>query len=125
MSDTFTLGKDCTLTIGGSEVTNAKTVTIDVETALADATTRAAGGFKVEIPTLKTLKISFEMAYVAGDAVFAAIKAAFDAGTKVAVVTADYSADFYVAKLSRKEPLEEIVTYDVELSYAGAAGSGS
>ena len=89
----FVLGMDCELLVGSTVVDVAKSVTIDAETATADVTTRGNGGFKVEVPTLKTVKMSFELVYDAVNAAFAAIKAAYDAGTPLAMTAGDYSGN--------------------------------
>ena len=140
MSDNFTLGMDCklyrcaTLLDGDTntpalatwiELDNAKDVTVNLETGEADITTRANNGWRATAATLKDGSIEFEMLWKPADAGFAALQAAWAAGSEIAIAALDGADDadgseglasnFTVTNFSRNEPLEEAVTVNVTL----------
>ena len=115
-----------------SELTNAKDVTLNLETGEADVTTRGNGGWKAAAATLKSATIEFEMIWDTEDVGFTAIKDAYFNNTilGVAVMDGDIAgdgqgllADCMVTNFSRKEPLEEAMTVSVTLkpTYGGTA----
>lgn len=60
-----------------AEISNVKDVTLFVaESGEADVTTRASGGWRETVPTLRELSVDFEMEGKSGDAAFDAIRAA-------------------------------------------------
>jgi len=140
MSENFTLGMDCklyrcaTLLDGDTntpdlatwiELDNAKDVTVNLETGEADITTRANNGWRATAATLKDGSIEFEMLWKPADAGFAALQAAWAAGSEIAIAALDGADDadgseglasnFTVTNFSRSEPLEEAVTVSVTL----------
>lgn len=59
------------------ELKNVRNVTLNLETAEADVTTRANNGWRATMPTLKDASVEWEMIYDTTDAGFQAIQAAF------------------------------------------------
>lgn len=109
-------------------IENVKDVTLSLEKALADVTTRAAVGFRQEIGTLKEVEVTFQMVWDGTDDDFTAIKDAFFDGTQIhfAVMDGDVAtsgkqglqAFFIVSAFTRNEPLEDAITVDVTLRLA-------
>lgn len=71
------------------EMTNVKNVTVPLEKAEADVTTRAAEGWRQLVGTLKTASIDFQMVYDQEDADFGVIQAAFFANSIIEFWIAD------------------------------------
>lgn len=105
-----------------------KDVTLTLETDEADTTTRANNGWKASEPTLKSASISFEQLWRENDTVFGILKDAFfnKSVISVAALTGAIDeagseglvADMKVTKFTRKEPLNEAVSVDVEIKPA-------
>jgi hypothetical protein len=53
------LGLEAVLTINGAEITNVKDLTVSLEKAEADASTRANNGWRATVGTLKDASIEF------------------------------------------------------------------
>ena len=109
-----------------SEVTNVRNVSLSLETAEADVTTRSNNGWRATTPTLKDASVEFEMIYDTDDTVgFAKVQAAFLNDTDLWVKVLDGGAndtagDGLVAKcrvtnFSINQSLEEAVTASVSL----------
>lgn len=128
----YKLGLDCKLFynvvgIGGGgtweELSNAKDVTLGVETGEADATTRGNNGWKATVATLKDASIEFEMVWNTDDAGFQAIKDAWLNKTPIGIAALDGAlnsgeglvADMMVMNFSRSEPLEGVATVSITL----------
>lgn len=60
-----------------TELTNVRNVSLSLETAEADVTTRANNGWRATVPTLKDASIEWEMIYDTEDQGFQDIQAAF------------------------------------------------
>ncbi len=113
--------------IGGAgawtEMGNVKDVTLNLETGEADVTTRANGGWKATVGTLKEGSVEFEMVWDTADPGFAAIKDAYFSNGKIGLAVMDglieqagsqgLQADFSITNFSRKEALEEAITVSV------------
>lgn len=114
------------------EMTNARNVTLSLETAEADVTTRANNGWRATTPTLKDASIEFEMIYDTADSGFTEVQSAFlgdtdlwvkvlDGTTRDSGGTGDHTTgDGLVAKcrvtnFSINQALEEAVTVSVSL----------
>lgn len=109
------------------EITNVKDVTLNVEAASADATTRAsaAQGFREKLAGLKDGSVDFEMNWKLGDAAFAAIKDAWlnKDTIAIAVMSGDIAdsgeeglvSNFTVSNFSRNEPLDDVMTVSVTI----------
>lgn len=118
-----------------TEITNVKDLTLALERAEADVTTRANGGWRAFLAALREGNIEFEMVWDTADAGFTVIKDAFlAAGTTtidMAVMDGDIGvagaeglrAHMTVLNMSRAEPLEEAIMASVTLkvAYASAA----
>ena len=124
------------------EIANVKDVTLSLEKGEADVTTRANGGWRATVGTLKDASIEFQMVWDTGDAGFAAIQQAFFNNTpiEVAVMSGPITdvaseglqATCDVLNFTRNEALEEALMVDVTLkpTYSATApqwinGSGS
>jgi hypothetical protein len=119
----------CEAGIGGTpdwtELTNVKDVTLNVETADADVTTRTNNGWKATAATLKEASIEFEMVWDTADEGFTAVQTAFFDRTAIGIAVMDGDvatagsqglwADCMVASFSRSEPLGEAMTVSVTL----------
>ena len=138
---TVRLGLDARLYYGieGSgattEVTNVKDLTLNLEKAEADVTTRANQGWRANVGTLKDASIEFQMVWDTADAAFAAIRDAFlnDTPLDFKILSGPDSdpdaqgllATCEVFSFNRNEALEEAITVDVTIkpTYAAAPPS--
>ena len=118
------LGLDCKLfrgtagTTAATEMKNVKNVTLNLEKAEADITTRAASGWRVYAGTLKEASIEFEMLYDTEDADFTAILNAFLEGTALSMFVSDGSGngldcDVVITNCGQDQQLEEGVNVNV------------
>jgi predicted secreted protein len=111
-----------------TEIKNVKDLTLTIEKGEADVTTRAAGGWRQTVATLKEATVEFEMVWDPGDAGCQAIKDAFFNGTAIELAIMDgplppasgktsqgLRALFAVTKFGRNEPLEEALTVPISL----------
>lgn len=106
-----------------SEIDSVKDVTLSLETGEADVTTRAAGGWRESIATLRDASLEFEMVYDSAGTHFAAIKTAFTAGTNIEFLVLDgdnatsgsqgLRAEMSIMSFSRNEALEEALSVSV------------
>lgn len=111
---------------GYTELSNAKDVTLSLDHAEADLTTRANGGWRASEPTLKEGTIEFEMQWDTADAGFTIIKNAWFNKTLVGVGVFDGAtsgsqgllANCKVINFGRNEPLEEGMSVPVTLKPA-------
>ena len=128
---TFILGKDAKIYQGAAaaalsaltEMSNVKDVTLNLEAGDTDITTRANSGWRATAPTLRECSCEFEMVWNPADTGFAAIKAAFLAGTAIELAVLDQAREttgaqgpkgsFAITSFSRKEALEEAITVSV------------
>lgn len=111
-----------------------KSVTINAEVGDADVTDRSVGAWKAFLPTLKDVAVDVSMNYDTTDAGFAALKAAFLAGTILNMAFMDgpvattgsqgLRAPMFISKFPRSEDLENYMTIDMtfKLAYYPAAG---
>ena len=116
-----------------TELTNVKDVTLNLEKAEADVTTRANNGWRATVGTLKDASIEFQMVWDTSDTGFTAIREAFFSNTPLSFrvrsgPTADTTAEGLeatcaVLSFTRNEPLEEAITVDVTIkpTYAATA----
>tara|TARA_R100000008_G_scaffold62445_1_gene39707 strand:+ start:2362 stop:2763 length:402 start_codon:yes stop_codon:yes gene_type:complete len=105
------------------EIENVKDVTLNLEGATADVTTRGGNGWRQSVKTLKDGNVSWQMVYDTADADFTAIKDAFlnnddikleilD-GDRTTTGTQGLQADFSITGFNINESLEEAMTVDV------------
>ena len=108
-----------------TEVTNVKDLTLNLEKGEADVTTRANGGWRATVGTLKDASIEFQMVWDTVDAGFDAIRQAFFNNTPIefAVMDGDITdpdseglrATFDIFNFTRNEALEEAIMVDVSI----------
>ncbi len=101
--------------------TNIKDLTVNLETALADASTRSSD-YRMQVSTLKELSIDFQMVYDGGSDV-TAFEDAFYTGEFVELAFLDglltvsgskgIRAMFQVSKFSNSQALEDVGLVDV------------
>ena len=112
--------------VGGStwtELTIVKDVSLNLEKAEADVTTRASGGWRQTVTTLKEATIEFEMIWDPADAGFEAIRDAWKGGSLIGLAVVDgvietvgtqgLTADCEIISFNKNEPLEEVATVNV------------
>jgi len=109
-------------------IDTAKEVTLNLESAEADATTRGGGGWRETVASLKDATLEFEMVYDSADTEFGIIKTAFmnDPSDKLGFKVMDgegtgsqgFHGEFYITGFSRNEPLEEVLTVSVSAKVA-------
>ena len=111
------------------EVSNVRDLTVGLDAAKADVTTRANAGWKASAPTLRSCKLDFEMLWKPGDTAFDALLAAFLAGGVVHLAALDNTnatvgaqgpkADFCITGFAREEKLEDAIKVKVTAEPAG------
>lgn len=107
------------------EIKNVKDVTLNLEKGEADVTTRANGGWRATVGTLKEASIEFQMVWDTDDANFTAIQQAFFGNTAIELAVMDGAmtdadseglrASFEVFNFTRNEALEEAIMVDVSV----------
>lgn len=108
---------------------NVKDLTLNLEKAEADITTRGNNGWRQKIGTLKDGGVEFQMNYDPDDAFFGLIQAAWSSGNEIAIAVMDGAiapasgvtsqglvSNFVVLNFSRNEALEEGMTVDVTIA---------
>ncbi len=108
-----------------TEITNVKDVTLGMEAAEADVTTRANSGWRGTAAALRTATVEFDVVWKTSDASFDAIRSAFLASTllEFGIMDGDRAVSgvqglvgsFAVTAFNRNEPLEEAITASVTL----------
>jgi len=108
-----------------AEIKNVKDVTLSLEKGEADVTTRANGGWRATVGTLKEASIEFQMVWDTGDANFTAFQQAFFNNTPLELAVMDGAmtdptaqglrALFEVFNFTRNEALEEAILVDVSV----------
>ena len=144
----YVLGKDCKVYYGAAdtalasltELTVVRSVSLSGETGEADVTTRAAAGWRLLAPTLRSLSADIEVLFKPGDAGYEYLRGAWVAGTAIALAILTGAKDaatsegprgnWGIFNFSRTEELEEgvVVSFTAKLTeYAEwvDAGSGS
>lgn len=106
-----------------TEMSNIKDVTLNLETAEADVTTRANNGWRATAATLKNGSVEFEMIWDPADTGFTQIQTAWANSEEIGLAFMDGPIDttgsqglvsnFTVVNFSREEPLEEAVRVKV------------
>ena len=117
----------CAAGIGGTPVWTELAIVRDVKLnqskGEADVTTRASGGWKQTVGTLKDAGIEFEVVWDTANAGFQAVMDAYFDDTLIGLAVTDgpidesgtqvFRADCAVLKFDRNEPLENAVTVSV------------
>lgn len=114
-------------------VGNVKDLTLSLEKSEADVTTRANGGFRATVGTLKDATVEFQMVADSSDTDFTAIQTAFFANTSIEFAILDglvattgsqgLRATMDILKFSRSEELENAVMFDVSIKPTYAANA--
>lgn len=103
---------------GTTEVKNVKDLTLSLESGEADVTTRATGGWRASVATLKEASLEFGILYDTEDADYKAFADAYFDNTPLALFVSDgnekgLDADWTISSFSIEQPLEEALTVSV------------
>ena len=113
----YKLGLDCVLTVGGSQIKDAKDVTLNIERGDADVTTRNSNGWRAHLGTLKDASIEFNI-LTGGDS-FSGLLSMFTGRTAASVAVSggnlSFSASMVVTNFGVSQPLEDGVGVAVTL----------
>jgi hypothetical protein len=123
------LGLDAVLTIDGAEIKNCKDLTVSLEKAEADASTRDNNGWRATVGTLKDASIEFTVLNKSGDTAFAMLQGLFMSGAPCDVGITDAGAALTltceVMQFNVNQNLEEVIAADVTLKPTqSATGAG-
>lgn len=107
------------------EMAGVKDVTLKIDAAEADVTTRGNGGWKASAAVLKEASIELEMPYNPADASYLAMQKSFLVGATIPVAILDGArttngsqglwADCAVMNIERGEPVGDITTCKITL----------
>ena len=127
------VGLECVLSRGASgaeigtltAVTNVKDLSLSMEKGEADTSTRAAGGWRTTLGTLKSATLEFGMNFDVADADVDAFQQAFFNNTILAMAVLDATscegllADWTITGFSVEQPLEDtqVVTITAKPAY--------
>lgn len=115
----YILGRECTLSISGFELTLAKEVTVELSTAEADVTCRASEGVKRIVQAHRELTVSGTAVYSPDDPAIYELFAAHAAGRPVLATISDpsftYTGAWTVKGLPQQQALEEAAGIDFTL----------
>ncbi len=119
MSAEVVLGLDAVLTIDGAEIKNVKDLTVNLEKAEADASTRANNGWRATVGTLKDASIEFTVLNKIGDSAFGMLQGLWSSGTPCDVGISDAGGSLVltceVMNINVNQNLEEVISADVTL----------
>ena len=119
MSAEVKLGLDAVLTIDGAEIKNVKDLTVNLEKAEADASTRANNGWRATVGTLKDASIEFTVLNKNGDTAFGMLQGLWSSGTPCDVGISDAGGSLTltceVMNFNVNQNLEEVVSSVVAL----------
>lgn len=123
------LGLEATLKIDDAEITNCKDLTVSLEKAEADASTRGNNGWRATVGTLKDASIEFTVLNKTGDTAFTTLQGLFMSGEPCDVEISDAGGTLTltceVMTFNVNQNLEEVVSADVTLKPTQAAtGAG-
>lgn len=108
-----------------TEMTNVRDVTLNLEKATANITTRGASGWRINKATLKDASIEWQMLFDPTDADYTFLSGAFHDDTEIYIGMGDddatsapniLSMKCEIGNFSQAEPLEEGVTVDVSVA---------
>jgi hypothetical protein len=124
------IGLTAALYVGGTEATNVRDLTLNIEVSTAEASRRGST-VRQFVGTLKGYSIEFDYLAIAGDTMLTTLTNAFNNGTSLSVAAEDSGASygsgiglrglFIVTGFNRNEPLEEGITYSVVMVPAYSA----
>ena len=128
MSAEVILGLDAILTIDGAEIRNVKDLTVNLEKAEADASTRANNGWRATVGTLKDASIEFTVLNKIGDTSFGMLQGLWSSGTPCDVGISDAGGSLVltceVMNFNVNQNLEEVVSADVTLKPTQSTSGG-
>ena len=111
-----------------NEVDNVRDLTLNLEKADADATTRGNNGWRASLAGIKDGSVDFEMVWDTADAGFDAIHDSFFNNEKIGLSILDgviatgtgLQGDFAILNMTRNEPLEDVLSCSVsaKLTYS-------
>ena len=121
----YKLGLDCVLTIGGTQIKDAKDVTLNIERGDADVTTRNANGWRAHLGTLKDASIEFDI--LTGGADGTKLASLFNSGETVDLEISggnvSFTAKVVVTNFAGSQPLEDAESVSVTLRPAPVTSS--
>ncbi|XZE56650.1 hypothetical protein SH139x_002773 [Planctomycetaceae bacterium SH139] len=113
------LGLDAVLTIDGTVIGNCKDLTVTLEKAEADASTRDNNGWRATVGTLKDASIEFQVVNKDNDPTFANLQTLYMSGDPVDVSISDVGATLTltceVMQFNVTQNLEDVIMADVTL----------
>ncbi len=128
MSAEVVLGLDAVLTIDGAEIKNVKDLTVNLEKAEADASTRANNGWRATVGTLMDASIEFTVLNKNGDTSFGMLQGLWSSGTPCDVGISDAGGSLTltceVMNFNVNQNLEEVVSADVTLKPTQSSSGG-
>ena len=134
LTNQITLGKDCTLNVGGGKLNGVTSVSINCESDEIDVSTRDDNGFAKSLPGKKTVTLDIEFKRIASDAGQDNIYDAWQGGTGgtplgLAVTTTGGAAiistgTFVVTSLSETQDMDDAVTVSCTLKNYGEVTRG-
>lgn len=129
-----TLGKDCTINIGGGKLNGVTSVSINCESDEIDVSTRDDNGFAKSLPGKKTVTVDVEFKRIANDASQDILYTAFNGGQDgsplgLAVTSSGGAANivsgtFAVMSLNETQDMDDAVTISASLKNYGAVTFG-
>lgn len=113
------LGLDAILKIDGVQIDNCKDLSVALEKAEADASTRGNNGWRATVGTLKDASIEFSVLNKTGDTVFATLQTLFMTGDPCDVEVSDAGGALLltceVMQFNVNQNLEDVISADVTL----------
>ena len=125
MAKTPKVGYTCTLNIAGNPLARGKDIKLNGARGEADISSRAGGGFKDHLGGLAEWSVDGGVVWVADQVTFAALQAAYLAGTVLAITFLDshgdgYSGSAWLSKWEVNQPLNGGVEVSFALKGTGA-----
>lgn len=118
-----------------SEIENVKDLSLSMEKGLADVTSRANGGWRAQVGTLKEASVEWMMVYDVGDSDFTSLQTAFMNNTQkeLAVMDGDITTtgqqglrlEAHIVSFSRDESLEAGMMTSVKAVPTWSSGGNS
>ncbi len=122
------LGLDAVLTIDGTEIKNCKDLTVSLEKAEADASTRDNNGWRATVGTLKDASIEFTVLNKDGDPSFGLLQSLFMSGNPADVGVSDAGGTLTLTcecmNFTINQQLEEVISADVTLKPTQSSAGG-
>lgn len=115
----FFSGRECTLTIGVSEIINVRDVNINLTAETMSVETRNTGGWVQQMQGSKTGEVSFDMVLDHDDSSITTLRTAFLDATKVDIALQEkhgtWTSSGYITEFSTTEPLNDFVSISVKI----------